>query len=366
MRFGGWRRRLPAEYRSAFVAESLPALLRPFVEVELAEWPILGLRGYLAEEPNRSAAGAISDGGGPEGGGPKGGDPEGGGPEPLPPTVFPLTDQAWVGELADYGVDDPGGINGGTNGGTGGGGASSEGGGGADAELVPRLVALTVCPRLASALEASFDPFSARESAFFAGAAAELLDFGLDPHGAALAPVLAAPLAAFRRASARLAVPVPSPFLDRHGEASGAARALSLGQLWHLAKLLGCLKPWLGLVDPAASGALVVEELLEAKAAPALSQLIRLGACNGDCLRLALALDAALPRSPSACGWGPAIARAHGRRTDGGGGDGGTTGEAPALPALLALLAATAKEDGSGDDEATVARLTAKLAPPLR
>jgi hypothetical protein len=271
------------------------------------------------------------------------------GPEPLPPPVFPLTDMAWVGELADFGVDDE------DNGGRGE--ATGTAPPSADAELVPVLVGRVVCPRLASALAAAYDPFSSQETAAFAGAVGEVLEFGLDPHGGALQPVLAAPLGPLGAAVASLGCPVPGAFLDPASEGCRGARALALASLWQAAKLLATLRLWSGLLDPGALGGLAVGELLGAKVAPCLGQLLRLGACNGDCLRLGAALAAALPRSPAACGWGPAMARAHHQAP------GGANHQA-ALPALLALLEATAREDGGCGDERRMAQLRAKLAPP--
>ena len=227
-----WRERYRHEYRAAYVSQSLPAILAPLAEVELAEWELLW-NGLGATDSLRAAVAMAKQYADVDGEGRGGADENqvseqqgdreeevdsgndeansGGTTQEIMRSqaafyhadvgscVFPLTDLIWIGELAEFASDDDHRRAGGED-------ACSqlekeEGLDGEewgapqravngsvlplavlsdmdpDSSLLPRMVAATVLPRVVVRLREAYDPFSRCQTRIFVGCVAELLEF---------------------------------------------------------------------------------------------------------------------------------------------------------------------------------------------
>ena len=229
-----WRLGHRHEYRTAYVSQSLPAILAPLAEVELAEWDMLW-NGYGVHHFGSEVSMALLDEDGEE---EKEEDEPGRNATPMDESskeqpvasesrkqastaaerafycadrggcVFPLTDLIWIGELAEFAADEhhppsPQGkevpnqrlqdhedqtgpewgapplnaIDGSTLS------SAALRDPDPDSSLVPRMVALAVVPRLLVRLREAYDPLSRSQTRCFVGCVGELLDF-LDHSGA--------------------------------------------------------------------------------------------------------------------------------------------------------------------------------------
>jgi hypothetical protein len=361
--FEAWRSKFPQEYASAYVSESLPLLLEPFALVELAEWDLLwvgagpggaaaagggrqGPSSSLANAVKRADQDAAEEAEEEEGGGcAMADDDNGGGSGPSAAAaaaaassasasffhadncVFPLTDLTWIGELADFAEekDDEDGDN--TAVASGGeasaalakekekeGKVSTDNN---DASLVPRMVALSVVPRVAQILQGpAYDPYSSSMTRCLVGCVGELLEFELDP-AKDLPALLAAPLVSLESAVRHLCVPLASiGGFASNGSSSGSecmfgsvGADVMVAQVCCGLKLLRNASAWAALCDPTALAGLAVGGLLASKLAPALLHLLRLGPeAERHARTLALVhLPQALPPDPAGVGWKPAL-----------------------------------------------------------
>eukprot|EP00615_Pteridomonas_danica_P006362 CAMPEP_0114342372 /NCGR_PEP_ID=MMETSP0101-20121206/9751_1 /TAXON_ID=38822 ORGANISM="Pteridomonas danica, Strain PT" /NCGR_SAMPLE_ID=MMETSP0101 /ASSEMBLY_ACC=CAM_ASM_000211 /LENGTH=419 /DNA_ID=CAMNT_0001476449 /DNA_START=1145 /DNA_END=2401 /DNA_ORIENTATION=+ len=286
------------EFKECYVMQSLPSLLSCYADVELCEWPLLWL-GYGSDSDNGSGNEIYSIIQNDENG-----DDENDNPEKKAESIFyharngaifPITDQSWVGELADFGVDD------------------NEDNHNEDqedhnedessVELVPRMVVKCLIPKIVLLMINGYDVYSFHMTKILVTCCGELLEFGLDINKD-LALVLSAPIEVFKQSISTLFIPIADKTtLDEDDEDDDDdAYMFMVHQICYGLKLLRNVCAWAALVDPNTLATLAIKDILIDKIIPALNQVVNLGRATDAC-RLTDCLLSALPPNMINIGW---------------------------------------------------------------